>query len=576
MKKYGRRIFALAIVGALVFTLSASAFAAEFTDMPSQSNWAYTALTAAVENGLITGNDNGKLNPTANLSRAEMATIISRAFGATQATDISAFKDVSADAWYYSALGKAVKMGVFTGDAAGTMRPGDPITRQEAFVVLSRAIKLTSGDTAVLSKFSDSALVADWAKSAIAAMVAAGYVEGSDGKLNPTGTITRQEFAQVMYNTINSYISKAGTVTSVKDGNVMVNAAGVYLKDITVKGDLIVGDGVGIGDLTLDNVKVSGRMVVRGGGSNSIIIINKSSVGNIVVAKTSDGAVHINADSTSDLEVVYVADGKDGVIVEGSVTTLTIAGTTSVEIKGTVSNVVVTEEAKGATINVASDATVGNLDAKADNIIVSGSGKITSATVSGDNAAINVIGTKVTVDENASGTTLNGETATGGTQDVVKDNTTSSGGGGGVTTYETQIDTLINAYIAILNSKPTSSAFASTSFNSSTNIATCTLTGDFTAGTAYTAIDAQLTGHSSDVSTIRTFVMQYISSITIGSHTETIDNSLTHENVRDFLYSSLGIDGSTQLNINHTYTIIVTDKLGNNITYTFNTVAHND
>lgn len=431
MKKFGKRILALAIAATLVFSLGATALAAEFTDMPTANHWAYKALNAAVTNNLLKGDDNNKLNPESNLKRAEMAAIINRAFGAIQVSDISKFTDVTKGAWYYSDISKAFTMGIFTGYDTGLMKPESPITRQEAFVVLARAIKLEDGTTTALDKFSDKALIADWSKGALSAMVSAGYANGTYGKLNPTGNITRQEFAQVVYNVVKSYISTAGTVTAVADGNVMVNVPGVTLKNLTVKGDLIVGDGVANGEFTLDNVKIEGRLVVRGGGKNSIKIINHSSVGNIVVSKSSDGAVRVVADSTSSVEVVYVDDGKDGIIVEGNVTTLTIAGTTDVEIKGAVKNVVVTEEAKGAEISVAAGATVDNLESNANNVIVSGEGKVTAATVNGDSTAINVVGTKVTVDKDAKGTTTNGTTVESGKEVVVEKPAAGSGGGGG-------------------------------------------------------------------------------------------------------------------------------------------------
>lgn len=428
MRKFGRQMLALAIVAALIFSLGIAAFAAEYKDMPSSGSWAYKPLNAAVDNNLLKGDDNNQLNPEANLSRAELATIINRAFGANQAANMGSFSDVPKDAWYYGEIAKSINMGVLTGDGAGIIRPQSPITRQEAFTVLARALKLTMSDYSVLDKFSDKESVANWAKGYIAAMVSAGYVDGLNGTLNPTGTITRQEFAQVMYNAISSYVSKAGTITTVQAGNVMVNVPGVTLKDLTVNGDLIVGDGVGNGNFTLDNVTVKGRMIVRGGGSNSIIIINKSSVGNIVISKDSDGAVHINTDSSSSVETIYVADGKDGVIVEGNVTNLTVAGTTSVEIKGTVSNMTVTKDAAKAAITVDSGSTVSTLQVSASNVTVGGAGKITEATVSGNNTAINVVGTKVTVSSGTTGTTANGNTVTGGTTVTVQKPTTTGGG----------------------------------------------------------------------------------------------------------------------------------------------------
>lgn len=375
MKKFVKQVLVLVTVVALVFSLSATAIAVGFSDMPATTHWAYNALQAAVENNLLKG-DGSNINPEANLKRSEMAAIINRAFGATQAANIGAFTDVPTNAWYYSDIAKAVLMGTFKGDSTNTMRPESSITRQEAFVVLARAIKLTKGNFSVLDQFADKALIADWARSDMAAMVAAGYVNGSNGKLNPTGTITRQEFAQVMYNTIKNYIVTAGTITAVADGNVMVNVSGVTIKDTTVKGDLIVGDGVANGDLILNNVKINGRLVIRGGGENSIKIINSSSVGNVIIAKNADGTIRVYSDSASTIETINIPDGKDGVIIDCEITTLTIEGTTDVLIKGTVGTVSVEKEAAGTGINVVDGATVGNLITSANNVIVSGEGKI--------------------------------------------------------------------------------------------------------------------------------------------------------------------------------------------------------
>ena len=79
----------------------------------------------------------------------------------------------------------------------------------------------------------------------MAALVSAGYVNGSDGKLQPKATITREQFAQVIYNMLSHYITAAGTYTQDLTGNVMVNVPGVILQNMTITGDLIVGEGVG-------------------------------------------------------------------------------------------------------------------------------------------------------------------------------------------------------------------------------------------------------------------------------------------------------------------------------------------
>ena len=94
-------------------------------------------------------------------------------------------------------------------------------------------------------------------------------------------------------------------------------------------------------------------------------------------------------------------------------------------------NVIVTEEADGSGISVASGATVEKLETKASGVKISGEGKITEAAVKGDNTSINVVGTKVVVDTGVKGTTANGQTVEGGKEIVVEKPTSGGGGGGG-------------------------------------------------------------------------------------------------------------------------------------------------
>jgi len=51
-----------------------------------------------------------------------------------------------------------------------------------------------------LYAFSDASDVASWAKEAVTSFVKAGIIRGHEGKINPKGTSTRAEAAQVIYN----------------------------------------------------------------------------------------------------------------------------------------------------------------------------------------------------------------------------------------------------------------------------------------------------------------------------------------------------------------------------------------
>lgn len=328
MKKLFRGIVVACVATALMTT---AAFAVDYPDMPD--DYSTEALVAAVENGLLSGDTEGNLNPDDSLTRAQMATILTRALATENTADLSAFNDVSSDDWFYEAMAEAVYAKLFLGDGT-SLTPNASITRQEVCVVLARVLSLSCESTDVLSSYVDEAEISSWAAESVAAMVEAGYMQGTDsGELNPLDNISRKDFAVLMSRIVETYITEAGTVTELADGSVLVNAAGVTLSNLTIKGNLIIGDGVDAGDVTLNNVVIEGAMIVRGGGENSIIIKGTSSVSSIFITKV-DGAVRVYTADGVEVAAVYVDDGADTVILEGAFSAVYVnSDNTPVEIK---------------------------------------------------------------------------------------------------------------------------------------------------------------------------------------------------------------------------------------------------
>lgn len=268
MNKLAKRMAAFLAAGALSCTAMVSAFAQEFVDMPQ--NWTTTALENAVKNGLLVG-DGDHILPDDNITRAEMAAIIVRAFGAEKTADISMYTDVEQDQWYYEELSKAVAMGAFHGDG-DKMNPRDNITFQECFTVLAQIFYLEyyGADTAILTeKFTDGAEVADWAKEYTAMVVGSGYWDGIEGKLLPTTYITRSQFAVLMDNFIKTYVDEPGEYTSFEPGNVMVRTPDVSIKDVTTESDIILGEGCLDSEITFENVTCH-TVLIRGGKDVSL------------------------------------------------------------------------------------------------------------------------------------------------------------------------------------------------------------------------------------------------------------------------------------------------------------------
>ncbi|MBE7023661.1 MAG: S-layer homology domain-containing protein [Clostridia bacterium] len=257
-----KKIIALLLV--CIMSMSISAFAADFSDMPD--DWSTTALLNAVENGLLSGSG-GKILPSDNLTRAQMATIMVRACGATGDADISEFTDVTPNDWFYGSMSKAVAMGAFNG-SGGMLNPESPISRQEAFVVLSRVFGLainTKVDTSILNQFTDVADIAQWAANDVAAIVSLGYVGGNGGMLNPNANITRAEFAVVMDRLIKYYIDDENATTIPTDGNVMIRVGNLKLDGVETEKMVVIGDGVGDTELSFANSKIDSELVVRAG-----------------------------------------------------------------------------------------------------------------------------------------------------------------------------------------------------------------------------------------------------------------------------------------------------------------------
>jgi len=290
MKQLGRRTIGLFLAVVMLLSLVPVAFAdntANFPDFPT--GWSKEAMTAAVSNGLLTGYDDGNIHPEVKLTRAQFAAIITRAFGAKTKADVSAYSDVLADAWYYDAIAKAVKMGVLNGKSSTQMDPDASITRQEVFTAIARVLVLSDDDTSALDKFNDKGEIASWAINYMAALTKRGYVNGDpEGNVNPKAFISREEFAQVMHNAIRTYITEPGTYKNDLDGITVVRVGDVTLKGLKNTSDLVIGDGAGEGNINIESVTIEKRLLARGG----TIKVSKSTRGDFVVVNNMNGVTN--------------------------------------------------------------------------------------------------------------------------------------------------------------------------------------------------------------------------------------------------------------------------------------------
>lgn len=175
-----------------------------FNDVASGA-WYEKAVSFIGARGITTGTGNGNYSPNAKLTRGEFLVLLMRAYGIEpEENPTDNFSDAG-DTWYTNYLAAAKRLGISTGIGDNRFAPGKEITRQEMFTLLYNALSVlgrlpgsTSGKT--LTDFSDASEISPWSKDAMAFLIEAGIVTGSKGRLNPAGTATRAEAAQVLYN----------------------------------------------------------------------------------------------------------------------------------------------------------------------------------------------------------------------------------------------------------------------------------------------------------------------------------------------------------------------------------------
>ncbi|MBN7772272.1 S-layer homology domain-containing protein [Clostridium aminobutyricum] len=408
-----KRIAVLAMMFMMVFCLqSVTASAQSIEDMPT--GWAKEAAEKAVEQGLLTPYD-GKIYPDRALTRAEMAAIVNRLFQAKALGSLNAYTDVPASSWYAQDMARAVQMGAFEGNE-GKLSPERSITRQEAFTVISRIFQMPDGKEESLKTFQDASSVADWAASGTASMIDAGYVNGSHGIIRPNADITRAEFAQVMFNIAENILDESGEYTQNYDGNLLITVPEVTLKNSVVTGDLILCDGVAAGDITLDHVTVEGRVVIRGGGKDTVKLIASKIKGDIVVNNVNN-PVRLLASEGTVLDTVIA---QNQVILDAEVSLLKLSRQSDVTLQsGKIAKLEVLSSAAGSKIAVDTGAVISTVTIDAKETTLQGKGTVAQVQINANQITVNTGGTRVIVGQGLTGVVAGGIAVTGGKTVVI-------------------------------------------------------------------------------------------------------------------------------------------------------------
>ncbi len=372
MKKIKRAVSFLCVLALILSMFPAQSFAENRSNaagsLPAAGanrsdvagHWAEAQIGYLLEKGAVNGYQDGSFKPDQPITRAEFMAIVNRAFQFTEKAEIS-YTDVKAGAWYAEIVGQAKQAGYLGGYFDGTVRPNNKITRQEAASILARIKQLKENPDSIQT-LKDRDAVPGWSRGIIGAVLDAGLMSGyPDGTFRAGSNITRAEAAAVLsralgaekYATAGVYGPASGT--KVVPGDVSVAADGITLQNMRIDGDLFLEAGIGEGTVTLKNITVKGTTSIKGGGENSIIVID-STLGTVTVSKE-NGKIRIVVSGNTTVAKVVAGSGVR--LEEGSLTG-NAAGFREVVIDGSENDTVillgsfdqVSVEGKNVTVNV--------------------------------------------------------------------------------------------------------------------------------------------------------------------------------------------------------------------------------
>lgn len=191
----------------LIYSIAANpenAFAQRFSDI--NGNFAESEISMLFARGIVTG-AGAKFFPARPVTRAEFAKMLVTTLGyGDDAREIQnysgAFSDIDRH-WAAGYITEAWELGIVKGEG-GRFYPDRSINRAEMVTMLLRAFNVKEGNDGekgqqVLEKFSDRVRIPVWAAPYVASAVEKGIVKGTpEGRFEPLRPAARAEAAKVL------------------------------------------------------------------------------------------------------------------------------------------------------------------------------------------------------------------------------------------------------------------------------------------------------------------------------------------------------------------------------------------
>ena len=179
-----------------------------FTDVDT-ARWYHPGVDFCVKRGLMIGTSATTFEPYANVTRAQLVTMLWRQAGSPAPAGVSPFYDVGQQVYYSKAVAWAYENDIVTGVSEKEFQPNAVLSRQDMAVILYRYTEHYLGIEPFLGiavdlewLFPDGGAVSAYAVDAVRWTVARTLILGENNSayqvmLNPKGLATRAQIANV-------------------------------------------------------------------------------------------------------------------------------------------------------------------------------------------------------------------------------------------------------------------------------------------------------------------------------------------------------------------------------------------
>ncbi|MEW9672423.1 S41 family peptidase [Ammoniphilus sp. 3BR4] len=189
------------VVSFLILSSPLSSAMAEISFSDIENSYAKQAIQELAAKGVIHGIGNGQFHPAGLVTRQDFAIILAKALGleANHSSSHAAFSDLPQDHYAFAAVEALAEAGIIAGVGPNQFGTGQALSREQMATILVRALDLDSPGKRSLLTFKDTDKISAWAKDAVGATVELGLMYGAEGNLfDPQGNARREQVALVV------------------------------------------------------------------------------------------------------------------------------------------------------------------------------------------------------------------------------------------------------------------------------------------------------------------------------------------------------------------------------------------